>query len=191
MNTNICLRVCDHISGKECRLSIDDCQHSKRSRMVTKTQTQKAPWQIRDSWTPRYIRSFEYARYDLSAIKSLKAPSTSLQSLYKHTTKSISPLKSTKLTSPCTKPDNQNHLHPRTPNVCEERWTQYKDCNHEHTPMRRTIRCHRLEDDVNARQCPQYRRVRRTIRYPDMCGQCRANGAVPDEGFKGGRWDSR
>lgn len=115
---------------------------------------------------------------------------------YRHTAKSIFPLRSIKPTSSCAKPYTQDHLYPRTsstftPDMCEERWTQYKDCNHEHTPMRRTIRCHRLEDDVNARQCPRYSRVRRTIRYPDMCGTCRANGAVPDEGFKGGRWDSR
>lgn len=115
MNTYVCLCVCEHLSGKEYHLSIDHCQHSRQSKMFTKTQIQKARWQSCDPWAPQYIRSFKYAKYGLSAINSLKLLSTSLQSLQNHIAKSLSPLQNTILTSSCTRLLTQNHLCPRIP----------------------------------------------------------------------------
>jgi hypothetical protein len=75
--------------------------------------------------------------------------------------------------------------------MCQRLWTQYKDCNHEHTPMARIIRCHTIDDGVPETVCRFYNVKRRTIRCPGMCNDCAALGVVADEGFKGGRWDSR
>ena len=72
--------------------------------------------------------------------------------------------------------------------MCQEVWTQYRDCNHEHVPMTRTIRCQRIDADVDPRTCASFTRRRREIKYPDMCNACRNAGATVDEGYKSGRW---
>jgi hypothetical protein len=70
--------------------------------------------------------------------------------------------------------------------MCEESWSQYRDCNHEAAAQvpRRVSRCGLLEAGADPRHCPQYRFKKRRIRVPDACWNCRQAGVVEDEGIK-------
>lgn len=72
--------------------------------------------------------------------------------------------------------------------MCERHWTQYLHCNHEHLPMRHTYRCRRVDADARPESCPVFKKVRRKIKYPDMCDDCRDAGVEVDEGYKAGRY---